>query len=472
MSMQINNPYPPQKEFYLTKAKYIAYGGARGGGKSHATRTKATLLAVKQSGIQILLLRRKLTELRENHIIPLRKELIGIARYKEQSKEFIFPNGSRIVLGYCSTEADVLQYQGQAYDVIFMEEATQFTEFQFQSLTESNRTSPMIKVKFEPRMYLTCNPGGIGHNWVKRLFIDRQYRNKERADDYVFIRSTVYDNAFLLEHSPDYVRTLENLPEKRKKAMLYGDWDVFEGKVFEEFIAEIKPDNKNTHAIRPFEIPANWQRYRSFDWGYSKPFSVGYWAISPDGILYRYAEIYGCDKDIFGETIANTGVRYEPSKVAKLVKKYEDENEKGNHIIGVADPSIFDESRGSDGCISKIFEREGIFFEKGDNKRLAGKLQIHNRLAFDENGLPRMYIFNTCKDFIRTIQLLIYDNTHTEDIDTSLEDHIYDETRYMCMRVPIEQIIKKQEVKRVVDDPLDLFKAPVKMGKYDFEIKY
>ena len=124
-------------------------------------------------------------------------------------------------MGYCSAESDVLQYQGQAYDVIFLEEATQFSEFQKDTLTESNRASGMMAEKFSPRMYFTCNPGGIGHAWVKRLFIDREYRNKENPGNYDFIPSTVYDNEFLMTNNPEYVENLENLPEMRKRAMLY-----------------------------------------------------------------------------------------------------------------------------------------------------------------------------------------------------------------------------------------------------------
>ncbi|MGE5437508.1 MAG: phage terminase large subunit, partial [Syntrophothermus sp.] len=201
------SPYKKQIEFFKSTKKYIAFGGARGGGKSWAARAKMMLLASNYPGIQILLLRRTLKELRGNHIIPLMQQLDGVAVYKSQEKEFIFPNSSRITLGYCQAETDVLQYQGQAYDVIFLEEATQFTEFQFQSLTESNRSSGMCKKKFLPRMYFTCNPGGVGHVWVKRLFVDRDYKNKENPDDYELIRSYVYDNKFLMDNSPDYIRT-------------------------------------------------------------------------------------------------------------------------------------------------------------------------------------------------------------------------------------------------------------------------
>lgn len=169
-------PNPKQRAFFESTAKYTAYGGARGGGKSWAMRIKLILLALNYDGIQILLLRRTLAELRENHLLPMAAMLKGAATYIAGEKEFRFRNGSRIRLGYCDSEGDVLQFQGQAYEVIGMEEATHFTEFQFNALTESNRLSGQMKQPFSPRMYFTCNPGGVGHDWVKRRFIDREYR--------------------------------------------------------------------------------------------------------------------------------------------------------------------------------------------------------------------------------------------------------------------------------------------------------
>ena len=138
------------------RGRYIAYGGARGGGKSEAARMKAVLLALKNPGVQILFLRRTLTGLRENHLMPLLKLLQGAAIYRDQLKSFLFPNGSRIVLGYCDAERDVLKYQGQNYDVIFLEEATQFTEFQYDQVKLSLRPSGLVKGKFSPRVYLTA----------------------------------------------------------------------------------------------------------------------------------------------------------------------------------------------------------------------------------------------------------------------------------------------------------------------------
>ena len=169
MLIDFGTPNPKQEEFLLSKTRFTAYGGARGGGKSFVVRLKAKLMALRYAGIRILIMRKTFPELRENHILPLMGELMGIATYKDSDKSFTFLNGSRLRFGYCDNDADVHQYQGQEYDVIFMDEATHFTEFQFSTLTACIRGVN----GFPKRMYLTCNPGGVGHAWVKRLCIDR-----------------------------------------------------------------------------------------------------------------------------------------------------------------------------------------------------------------------------------------------------------------------------------------------------------
>ena len=203
ISVQVSlglTPNPRQLDFFRARARHIAYGGARGGGKSWAMRAKFILLAARYNGLRLLLLRRTLPELRENHIIPLLQLLAGVALYKDAEKVFIFPNGSRLKLGYCDHENDVYQYQGQEYDVIGLEEATHFTEPQMRFLTTCNRS---VRKDFTPRMYYTCNPGNVGHAWVKRLFIDRQYDAGERPEDYAFIPARIYDNYVLMQADPD-----------------------------------------------------------------------------------------------------------------------------------------------------------------------------------------------------------------------------------------------------------------------------
>lgn len=228
MLVDMQPPNPKQAEFFQARSRFVAYGGARGGGKSWAVRQKAMLMALRYPGIRILLLRRSFPELRENHILPLLAQLRGVAEYKETEKAFTFPGGSRLRFGYCDREADVMQYQGQEYDVIFLDEATQFTEFQFQTLTACLRGAN----PFPKRFYLTCNPGGVGHHWVKRLFVDRDYKEGECSEDYTFIQARVYDNQNLMEHDPGYVQMLKNLPEDLRRAWLDGEWNIFAGQYY------------------------------------------------------------------------------------------------------------------------------------------------------------------------------------------------------------------------------------------------
>ena len=434
VTLRLPTPNPKQQKFFLARARYIAYGGARAGGKSWAMRVKFVQLCLRYAGIQILLLRRTLPELTENHVNPLLRLLKGIAKYNKQEKVFSFPNGARLKLGYCANEQDVLQYQGQAYDVIGMEEATMFTEFQYNCLRESNRSSGMMQDRFAPRMYLTMNPGGVGHHWVKRLFIDRAYKGKERPEDYVFIPAQVYDNVAFMEADPDYVAQLESLPEKRRKMMLLGDWTSVEGAFFEEFTNN--PDHYEdrvwTHVIAPFEPPKGWKIYRSFDFGYHRPFSVGWWAVDFDGVAYRIHEWYGCTET------DNEGLRIPPHEIFAKVAEVEREHPwlKGKNIIGVADPSIWDASRGE--SVAEAAAKHKIYFTPGDNKRIPGWMQMHYRFAFDEHGYPMMYCFSNCKAFIRTIPALQYDAHKVEDLDTDGEDHVADEVRYFCMSRPIK----------------------------------
>jgi len=426
----LGQPNPKQALFFKSKARYVGYGGARGGGKSWALRVKLILLALRYPGLNLLLLRRTLPELRENHLLPMQKLLYGLADYNGSNRAFTFPNQSRIRLGYCDDERDVFQYQGQEYDVIGMEECTHFTWNQTQFLMTCNRS---VRKDFQARMYFTGNPGGVGHDWFKRLFVKGIYLQGERPEDYAFIPATVDDNRVLLALDPGYVAVLDALPDKLRSAHRYGNWDVFEGQFFEEFSDDPKhyKDRLYTHVIEPFPIPGAWRIYRSFDFGYARPFSCGWWAVDYDGRLYRIHELYGCTGS------PNVGVKWEPGQIFREIARIEGEHPllRGKEILGVADPSIWDASRGL--SIAEAAAKERIYFDKGDNKRLPGWMQLHYRFRFDENGIPMLYVFNSCRHFIRTIPSLCYSATDPEDLDTEGEDHIADESRYMCMARPI-----------------------------------
>lgn len=447
-------PNPKQILFYKSRARHTAYGGARGGGKSYAMRRKLVMLCMRYPNLSALLLRRTMQELRENHILPLQFALNGYAAYKKDERSFIFPNGSRLKLGYCDNDSDVMQYQGTEYDVIGFEEATNFKEDWIKFILTSLRST---RTDFMTRAYYTCNPGGPGHSYIKRLFVDRDFREREKPEDYYFIPAKVYDNRVLMDANPEYISALEALPEHKRRAHLDGDWDVYEGQVFEEFRddPEHYKDRHYTHVIEPFEIPDTWTLYRSYDHGYAKPFSCAWWACDYDGRLYRILELYGC-----AQREENVGVKWSTSEIFAKISSYEREHRwlKGKKIYGVADPAIW----ASDGGISiaEVAESYGVYFEKGDNQRIAGWAQVHNRMMFDENGIPMMYIFNNCRGFIRTIPLLQYSKISVEDVDTSMEDHIADETRYMCMMHPITPKVRKSP-KISEYDPLDTGKPGI-----------
>ena len=441
-------PNPRQQAFFRAEAANIAYGGARGGGKSWAMRRKLVLLAMRYPGLKLLLLRRTLPELRANHILPLQRELAGYAAWSGAERAFRFPNGSRLVMGYCDSDSDCAQYQGQEYEVIGFEEATNFEPDWLTFIATCLRTT---RTDFAPRIYYTCNPGGPGHAYIKRLFIDRRFQAGENPDDYVFIPAKVTDNRALLKKQPDYLRQLEALPRRLRDAWLEGKWDVFQGQVFQEFTNDPAhyQDRRFTHVIAPFDIPREWPVYRSYDFGYAKPFSCGWWAVDYDGVIYRILELYGCT----GEP--DVGVRWTPEKQFAEIRRIEDTHPwlKGREIQGVADPAIWDTSRGE--SIYETALRHRVYFTRGDNRRIPGWMQLHYRMSFDEQGYPMLYVFSGCRAFIRTIPELLFDQTDAEDVDTRQEDHVADESRYFCMSRPIPPQ-KRDTGLPLRDDPLNM----------------
>ena len=448
-TLDLGRAQPKQTLFLKDKHRHIAYGGARGGGKSWAVRTKSKLLAFRYPGIKILIVRKTYKELQNNHIEQLTAELAGFAKYNRSDKMFRFPNGSTISFGYCANEGDLGQYQGAEYDVVFIDEAGQLQESWIRKINLCVRGTN----GFPKRTYYTLNPGGPGHAYFKRVFVDRNFNPDEDPDDYFFIQAKVEDNKALMDTQPDYLRELENLPPTLRAAWKDGRWDVYEGQFFEDFrdVPEHYKDRRWTHVIEPFEIPDGWTICRSYDFGYGKPFSCAWWAVDYDGTIYRIMELYGCTRT------PNEGVKWTPDKQFEEIHKTEMQHPwlKGKNIIGVADPAIWDASRGE--SVADTAARYGVFFTTGDNERIAGWMQCHYRLQFDEDGYPRMYVFNTCRAFIRTIPTLIYDEHRAEDLDTKMEDHVADEWRYFCMSRPIKPIRAVKE-QRILFDPLDMMK--------------
>lgn len=445
--LRLGLPNEKQKLFLQSRKKYIAFGGARGGGKSWAVRTKAVLLALRYGGIRLLLVRRTYQELESNHIRFLRQTLAGIAEYRSGTRQFLFPNGSVLDFGYCACDGDMDRYQGAEYDVIFLDEATQLREEWMRQFAACVRGVN----DFPKRIYYTCNPGGPGHGYIKRLFIDRRFHAGEDPADYEFIPARVTDNKALLKKQPDYLRQLQALPKKLRQAWLEGKWDIYEGQFFQEFTDDPAHyrDRKFTHVIEPFDIPREWRVYRSYDFGYAKPFSCAWWAVDFDGCIYRILELYGCTEN------PNEGVRWTPEKQFAKIREIEQTHPwlKGRRIDGVADPAIWDTSRGESIYETALAHR--VYFTKGDNRRIPGWMQLHYRMAFDEEGYAQLYVFKGCRAFIRTIPELQFSDTEPEDLDTRQEDHVADESRYFCMSRPIRPVRKGEDL-LPADDPLNM----------------
>lgn len=360
-----------------------------------------------------------------------------------------FNNGSTINFQYCAKDNDLDRLQGTEYDIIFLDEATQLSEYQMKTITACLRGVN----DFPKRVYYTCNPGGQGHQYIKRIFVDKRYEDGENPEDYTFIQSLVTDNKVLMESQPDYIKQLEALPPKLREAWLYGSWDVYEGQFFEEFAdrPEHYDDHQWTHVINPFEIPKDWTIYRGFDWGYNKPSAVGYYAVSPDDIIYHFLEIYTCTNT------PNEGLKWTPPQLFAEIHRIENEHPwlKGKHIIGIADPAIWDAETGE--SVADTAAKHQVYFQKGDHKRIPGWLQCHYRLHFDENGYPMFYVFKNCKHFIRTIPLLMYDEHKVEDIDTTGEDHIADSWRYVLMSRPIKPRVNNKPDDFTGKNPLNIY---------------
>ncbi len=410
MTLSISPPHEKQKEFLLARSRYVAYGGARGGGKSHAVRLKATLLCLRYSGIKVLIVRRTYPELYENHIKIMCTQLSGVAKYRDSDKSLSFKNKSRIKFGYCSCDADLLQYQGVEYDVIFMDEATHFTEYQFSVIGACMRGAN----SFPKRFYLTCNPGGVGHAWVKRLFIDREYRVGENAENYTFIKSTVYDNKPLTDKDSEYVNTLKNLPEELRRAWLDGDWDVFAGQYFPEF-------SRDVHVYEPYELPSWWKRYRAFDYGLDMLACV--WAaVDGAGDIWIYREY--CESGLIVSDAASAIMMLSGEEKIQTT---------------VAPPDMYNRQKDTGKSMAECFEDAGVKLCRADNSRVQGWMNLKEWLKVkqtsDGKRTARLHISSECRELIRCLPQLMHD-TH-ESMDASTEPHeithICDALRYMCM---------------------------------------
>ena len=456
-------PTPKQAMFHASTANEVLYGGAAGGGKTKALIMDAFFRCATNPRTTAVIFRRTYQELKDTDIKEAMESYpTEVCTYIAGNYEFRFKNGSKILFRHCENVADKNKYRGIEIQFLYFDELTSFEQEIYEFLKTRLRAKKSLGVV--PIVRSASNPGDIGHSWVKKMFVDagpymsiqtqeivsEALHGKKKKVRTQYIPALATENPFITD---DYIFELEQKPEALRRALLNGDWDSFEGQVFKEFVNDPAhyQDRLHTHVIAPFEIPQDWPRYFSFDWGYSDPFACQWWAIDHNGIAYLYKEWYGCVP-----RKADTGIELTPQQIMDGILEREQEESRDNiRILRVADPSIFDRSHGesiADKMAPGFYGRQrGITFDPADNTRLSGKMEIHERLRFDENGRPKMYIFNTCDDWIRTVPNLPYSTKKTgarkhEDIDTDAEDHDYDATRYFLMEHPLAA--KKKERKK------------------------
>ena len=359
-----------QKEFMTAKERFVAYGGARGGGKSFAVRYKAMFLAMKHAGIRILLVRRTYGELKENHIRLMTAACKSFATYNDSEKCLSFKNGSKIRFGYCDNESDVTRYQGIEFDVLFIDEATQLTKFQFDTLNASVRGVN----DFPKRTYLTCNPGGVGHSWVKRLFIDKEYEKGENASDYRFIKATVFDNQALLEKDGEYLETLKRLPEALRRAWLEGDWNVTSGCYFPEV-------RESTHVVAKSEIPLPDRVYAAIDYGLDCFCCLFVGLVGKD--IYVLDEIWEKNLIISAASDRLLSFGYDVFEV-------------------IAPPDLWGRSQETGKSRADIFAENGVSLTKCSNDKASGLFALKELLKLS-GGAPKLRISSSCEKLVKSL---------------------------------------------------------------------
>lgn len=463
-------------------AEVIGYGGAAGGGKSDGLIGIGVIANLTYPNIQIGYFRRTFKQLegaggaimRSKQIIPK-----SIATYNGSDHQWNFTTGG--ILKFCHLQRldDVYDYQSNQFDILLFDEGTQFLPSQIRYMISRNRATIN---GFTPFTAIGTNPGNVGHAAFREAFVDIgdaetphvyefEEDGRKKSETHIFIPAKLEDNQILETRDPGYRKKLENMPELLRKQLLEGDWDVAEGMAFTEW-------RKHIHVCTPFEIPDEWPRFTALDWGYSKPYSVGWYAVDFDGRLYKYREMYG-----LASGKINEGSKETPAVVAaRMIKAetyYDSNGKKRKEKIRyrAADDAIYGGREDDSKDIAEQFSDAGVHWQKvgkGPKSRVTGKLQMHHRFKWDEkidehgnkvwDGIrPMLVMFNNCIHTIRTVPNMILDETNSEDVDTDLEDHAYDETRYACMSRPMTPREKGPEKTRI---QLDKEKAAKKANRF------
>lgn len=426
-----------QEMFINSTAFETLFGGAAGGGKSYGQLIDAFLYALKYSKSKQIIFRRTFPDL-EKSLIRASLEVYPreVATYNSSKHVWNFKNGSIIDFAYIDSEKDVYQYQSAEYDVIRFDELTHFTEFMYTYMISRCRGA-----NFYPKcIKSSTNPGGVGHSWVKARFIDIGERNVMhtfKEGTRIFIPSLVQENRFLLEKDPDYVKRLDNLPEKERQALKFGNWDIFDGQFFTEF-------NRNIHVCTPFEIPKDWRIYRTRDYGLDMT-AVCWIAMDWKMNAYVYKEFYKSNLIV--------------SSAAEEINAITNEN----IVIDYAPPDLWNRNRDTGKSTADIFAENGQFLTEADDNRKIGWLAVHEWLKVfpDEQGQPtsKLKIFSNCTNLIRTLPALQHDDKDPNDVAIQPHEltHIPDALRYFCTMwqmpmIPIREKPKGTYTKTELED--------------------
>lgn len=444
-------PQPKQEIFHTSLANEILYGGAAGGGKSAALRGEGFRWCVMVPGLQAYLFRREFPDLERNHIIQARSEFPTlICSYNESKHRFNFSNGSMMHFCHCQYDKDVFSYQGAEIHWLGIDEVTQFTAFAYDYLRGRVRCSLDIPEQYRskiPGIYCGANPGGPGHIHCKSRWVDfakpyelKQTSKREGGMLRQYIPATLEDNFILMRNDPGYADRLDALPEPYRTAYKTGDWNIFMGQMF--------AFNYQDHVIKPYPVPEGDTLYMTFDWGFGKPFSVGWWFIDNDGRVIRFAEMYGNAPG----SEPDVGLRLSDDEIAnRIIGKEKYLGLEGRSIVRLAGHDCFSKkpAYGQGGQIpstAEVFARKGLLLKKSDPNRVAKIRQFHQRLAIPKGGdRPMLQVFDICTDFIRTIPMLQADKNNMEDVEQSgAEDHIFEESVQICVMRPIGNISKQE----------------------------
>lgn len=436
---------PKQLLFHFAEGGEVLYGGAAGGGKSYSIVWDAVNFCMTHNKVRTAIFRRTYPELEKSIIFDFLSNVPDkFYRYNKQDHKVTFKDTkSTLEFNHCQYEGDVFKFQSAQYQRLYFDELTHFTEFQYKYLRSRLRTPQHPDIM--PQLKSASNPGGVGHLWVYERFVQDSIPNQvmERVDEETgtkytiqFIPSKVYDNKILMDNDPAYVNNLMLLPADERKALLEGDWDSFKGQYFKEW-------KRDVHTVAPFTIPSGWKKFRAFDWGYTNPFCMLWIAMDEDGNMYVYRELYGTQMTV--------------DKLSIEIKRLTDKKEEIQYTI--ADPSLWSISQFEKGeSIAMQFIANKVPMMKADNDRMSGAQNVHQYLQIDKvTQKPKMFIFETCYNLIRTLPKLVHDDKRPEDVNTQGEDHAYDALRYGLMAHPIA--------------PTSSTGTPVKKNSFEYHMK-